>query len=609
MSHHHGTYDLRNIPDNRLYQNDCRYQTYDRKKPWPDHQGNCNDRNNENCILPKNTTRHQLLDALHGINEWATLVTTSMKVIQWDIVGYAKNPNGEIDHRRPFHKMPNPNKTIDKILGVFGESTRSQIDFILSTVPDLENKTALNFDKNGMIAHYIPSAKASNALAATPPLSQSSNTDLTPGSECTTRGRKVSQQKGYVQNKFDGNARSFDESHPWSRRHNNSQFNPIVQTQNQCNASSIAQYADGASKKISRKRSYQESHNILSDTSSSDGASLYDQKSSLISLSPATNRPKITAAHVDSSVEDCLADDTNRRLSSLNHFEKRGQHCENISVQQREFHQSSSCNHTDNHRVDDVISNGDYHHHNRYVTSSGKNIQPIQPSFMMKDNTPPSLERKNTKYEKDLSFFQKYRGNTNEPYIDRWFSGEGGSKNEILKQEDTQRISKNSNTRVYHEDKNRWHYYEHEERFNNSSEADIRYILCVKFMAKLCVESELTGFPAFSAENDLIGFYCQKASKGFSCNRSGTQQEYYLEFKPTSSVLSRNDSGIGLEEIKKCQMLLGQELKVLEKGNTNNDISRENTSHFPRLRRLYDSHDHGGSVSNFMDFAMVHNWI
>eukprot|EP00542_Grammatophora_oceanica_P020275 CAMPEP_0194034852 /NCGR_PEP_ID=MMETSP0009_2-20130614/7301_1 /TAXON_ID=210454 /ORGANISM="Grammatophora oceanica, Strain CCMP 410" /LENGTH=665 /DNA_ID=CAMNT_0038675955 /DNA_START=363 /DNA_END=2360 /DNA_ORIENTATION=- len=76
----------------------------------------------------------RLRDAIKGVMQWTDEVVNGLYPLQWQVIGYAQNPDGSHDYNRPYHSMPNPNAHITRILSTYSESTRDHLQTILSAV-------------------------------------------------------------------------------------------------------------------------------------------------------------------------------------------------------------------------------------------------------------------------------------------------------------------------------------------------------------------------------------------------------------------------------------------------------------------------------------------
>lgn len=72
-------------------------------------------------------------EAVLGILRWSDEVVNGIYPLQWQVVGYAHNPDGTLDYSRPYHNMQNPNGFIARILGIYNETTREQLHFLRNT--------------------------------------------------------------------------------------------------------------------------------------------------------------------------------------------------------------------------------------------------------------------------------------------------------------------------------------------------------------------------------------------------------------------------------------------------------------------------------------------
>jgi hypothetical protein len=94
---------------------------------------------------PSGSTRHggaaldgpdaiQLREAVRGLAQWVDDVVTGLYPLQWQIVGYAQDANGNRNYSRPFHNMQNPNALISRVLTIYNDSTREQLRLLQQAV-------------------------------------------------------------------------------------------------------------------------------------------------------------------------------------------------------------------------------------------------------------------------------------------------------------------------------------------------------------------------------------------------------------------------------------------------------------------------------------------
>lgn len=77
----------------------------------------------------------QVREAVQGILRWSEEVVSDIYPLQWQVMGYAHNPDGSLDYSRPYHNMQNPNPAISRILSIYNESTREQLQVVQNAFP------------------------------------------------------------------------------------------------------------------------------------------------------------------------------------------------------------------------------------------------------------------------------------------------------------------------------------------------------------------------------------------------------------------------------------------------------------------------------------------
>lgn len=75
-----------------------------------------------------------LRESMKGVINWADEVVNGLYPLQWQVMGYAQHPDGSPDYTRPYHNMPNPNGTINRILSLYSESVRENLRILLNSV-------------------------------------------------------------------------------------------------------------------------------------------------------------------------------------------------------------------------------------------------------------------------------------------------------------------------------------------------------------------------------------------------------------------------------------------------------------------------------------------
>jgi hypothetical protein len=76
----------------------------------------------------------RLREAMQGVINWTDEVVNGLYPLQWQILGYAPNPDGSPDYSRPYHNMPNPNACIARVLSMYSDSVRENLRVLLNAV-------------------------------------------------------------------------------------------------------------------------------------------------------------------------------------------------------------------------------------------------------------------------------------------------------------------------------------------------------------------------------------------------------------------------------------------------------------------------------------------
>lgn len=72
----------------------------------------------------------QLRDAVRSVSQWVDEVVTGLSPLQWQIVGYGRDASGNPDYSRPYHNMQNLNPMIARVLTIYNETTREQLQLL-----------------------------------------------------------------------------------------------------------------------------------------------------------------------------------------------------------------------------------------------------------------------------------------------------------------------------------------------------------------------------------------------------------------------------------------------------------------------------------------------
>mmetsp|Transcript_8757 Transcript_8757/g.12393 ORF Transcript_8757/g.12393 Transcript_8757/m.12393 type:complete len:474 (+) Transcript_8757:715-2136(+) len=98
---------------------------------------------------PPGAEIHRLQQALHRVRSWTDEVVNALRPMQWQVIGYAQNPDGTSDFNRPYYNMNNPNNSITRLLGIHAESVKDDLQKLESAVSLTENVTG----------HHAPSVQ------------------------------------------------------------------------------------------------------------------------------------------------------------------------------------------------------------------------------------------------------------------------------------------------------------------------------------------------------------------------------------------------------------------------------------------------------------------
>eukprot|EP00550_Attheya_septentrionalis_P005488 CAMPEP_0198296388 /NCGR_PEP_ID=MMETSP1449-20131203/32261_1 /TAXON_ID=420275 /ORGANISM="Attheya septentrionalis, Strain CCMP2084" /LENGTH=770 /DNA_ID=CAMNT_0043996991 /DNA_START=353 /DNA_END=2665 /DNA_ORIENTATION=+ len=115
----------------------------------------------------------KLREAMKGVISWTEEVVNGLHPLQWQHIGYAQFPDGSADYSRPNYSMSNPNACISKILSMYSETTRDQLQDLLSAVENTQKQgQTQEVNPGGGSARYapmMPSVGAGDNPADAPP--------------------------------------------------------------------------------------------------------------------------------------------------------------------------------------------------------------------------------------------------------------------------------------------------------------------------------------------------------------------------------------------------------------------------------------------------------
>jgi hypothetical protein len=124
----------------------------------------------------------RLREAVQAVMQWSDEVANGIYPLQWQVMGYAHNPDGSLDYNRPYHNMINPNAFIARILAAYNESTRDHLQVLRRAVEQsgmLYNREGRGYEQREqynpqhiMPQHAVPShvpARLQFTPGGTPP--------------------------------------------------------------------------------------------------------------------------------------------------------------------------------------------------------------------------------------------------------------------------------------------------------------------------------------------------------------------------------------------------------------------------------------------------------
>lgn len=72
---------------------------------------------------------NRVRDAIEGVAKWSEEVVNGIYSLQWDVIDYARLPDGNPDFSRPYYKIQNPNVFVTRVLTMYNE-TREHIQVL-----------------------------------------------------------------------------------------------------------------------------------------------------------------------------------------------------------------------------------------------------------------------------------------------------------------------------------------------------------------------------------------------------------------------------------------------------------------------------------------------
>ena len=81
------------------------------------------------------TDSARLRAAMTGVLQWIDEVVNGLFPLQWQIIGYAQNPDGSPDFMRPYYNnMQNPNECISRVLSMYSDATREYVQILKNAI-------------------------------------------------------------------------------------------------------------------------------------------------------------------------------------------------------------------------------------------------------------------------------------------------------------------------------------------------------------------------------------------------------------------------------------------------------------------------------------------
>lgn len=113
------------------------------------------------------TTYDSVAAAFQGILQWIEEVVHGIHQMQWQLLGYAQNPDGSTNYQQPYHAIPsNPNSTIARILKSYSESARNHLQVLLRHHQNLRQNNAMASTAAPTNTHPINSSNSHTTVSA-----------------------------------------------------------------------------------------------------------------------------------------------------------------------------------------------------------------------------------------------------------------------------------------------------------------------------------------------------------------------------------------------------------------------------------------------------------
>jgi len=111
----------------------------------------------------------RIREAVQGIIRWSDEVVNGIFPLQWQVMGYAQNPDGNPDYQRPYYQNMNcPNPYFQRILSIYNSSTREQLEYLRNTL-DQPQPPSMGFDTPHYPMQYMPTVGISHHMSPAMP--------------------------------------------------------------------------------------------------------------------------------------------------------------------------------------------------------------------------------------------------------------------------------------------------------------------------------------------------------------------------------------------------------------------------------------------------------
>jgi hypothetical protein len=121
----------------------------------------------QGLIDPLAADLDSLRDAIQNVSQWTDEVVNGLYPLQWQVIGYAQNPDGSPDYSRPYHSMTNPNAVISRVLSEYADNVRDNLRLIQNAVE--QSATASQPDTPIPYSHIVRDSFGLLSPTAGPP--------------------------------------------------------------------------------------------------------------------------------------------------------------------------------------------------------------------------------------------------------------------------------------------------------------------------------------------------------------------------------------------------------------------------------------------------------